>query len=55
LESKEFKTINHLLNHKWRFYDFGGTLFAREGIRVQLLDEDVIELAYDFFVILGFQ
>jgi hypothetical protein len=48
LEYKEFKTIDHLLNHKWRFYDIEGTVFAREGIRVQLEDEDVIGLANNF-------
>jgi hypothetical protein len=48
LEYKEFKTIYHLLNLKWRLYDFEGTVFAREGIRVQLVDEDVIGLANDF-------
>jgi hypothetical protein len=67
LEYKEFKTIDHLLNLKWRFYDtwvdintkdhllnlkwrfydIVGIVFAREGIRVQLVDEDVIGLAND--------
>ena len=48
LEYKEFKTIDHLLNLKWRFYDIEGTVFAREGIRVQLEVEDVIGLANNF-------
>jgi len=30
------------------FYDIDGTVFAREGIRVQLEDEDVIGLANNF-------
>jgi hypothetical protein len=44
LEYKEFKTIDHLLNLKWRFYDIEGTVFTWDGIRVQLVDEDVIGL-----------
>jgi hypothetical protein len=55
LEYKEFKTIDHLLNLKWRFYDIVGIVFTLEGIRVQLVDEDVIGLANDLFVIHGFQ
>jgi len=47
LEYKEFKTIDHLLNLKWRFYDIEGIVFAREGIRVQLVDEDISGLAND--------
>jgi hypothetical protein len=47
LKYKEFKTIDHLLNHKWRFFDVEGILFSREGIRVQLVDENVIGLAND--------
>jgi hypothetical protein len=47
LEYKEFKTINHLLNHKWHFSHVEGILFTREGIRVQLVDENVIGLAND--------
>ena len=47
LEYKEFKTIDHLLNLKWRFYDIVGIVFTLEGIRVQLVDEDVIGLAND--------
>ena len=41
LEYKEFKTIDHL------FYDIVGIVFTLEGIRVQLVDEDVIGLAND--------
>jgi hypothetical protein len=26
LEYKEFKTIDHILNNKWRFYDIEGTV-----------------------------
>jgi hypothetical protein len=48
LEHKEFKTIYHLLNHKWCFFDVEDILFAREGIRVQLVDENFIGLANDF-------
>ena len=48
LEYKEFKTIDHILSHKRRFYDIEGTVFAREGIRVQLEVEDVIGLANNF-------
>jgi hypothetical protein len=44
LEYKEYKTIDHLLNLKWRFYDIVGIVFTIEGIRVQLVDEDVIGL-----------
>ena len=33
--------------HKKCFYDIEGIVFAREGIRVQLVDEDVIGLAND--------
>jgi hypothetical protein len=47
LEYKEFKTIDHLLNRKWRFFDVEGILFTREGIRVQLVDENFIGLAND--------
>jgi hypothetical protein len=47
LEYKEFKTIYHLLNLKWRFYGIEGIVFTRKGIRVQLVDEDVIGLAND--------
>jgi hypothetical protein len=32
---------------KWRFYDIVGIVFTLEGIRVQLVDEDVIGLAND--------
>jgi hypothetical protein len=41
-----FKTIDHLLNLKWRFYDIVGIVFTLEGIRVQLVDEDISGL-YD--------
>ena len=47
MEYKEFNTIDQLLNHKWRFPDVKGIVFGREGIRVQLVDEDVIGLAND--------
>jgi hypothetical protein len=47
LEYKEFKTIGHLLNHKWHFSDVEGILFAWEGIRVQLVDENIIGFAND--------
>jgi hypothetical protein len=47
LEYKEFKTVDHLLNLKLRFYDIEGIVFTRDGIRVQLVDEDVIGLAND--------
>jgi hypothetical protein len=47
LEYKEFKTIDDHLNLKWRFYDIEGIVFTREGIRVQLVDEDIIRLAND--------
>jgi hypothetical protein len=47
LEYKEFKTIDHLLNLKSRFYDIVGIVFTLEGIRVQLVDEDIIGLAND--------
>jgi hypothetical protein len=47
LEYKEFKTIDHVLYHKWRFPDVKGIVIAREGIRVQLVDEDVIGIAND--------
>jgi hypothetical protein len=47
LEYKEFNTTDHLLNYKWRFPDFKGIVFGQEGIRVQLVDEDVIGLAND--------
>ncbi len=47
LEYKEFKTIDHLLNLKWRFYDIVGIVFTLEGIRVQLVDEDISGLAND--------
>jgi hypothetical protein len=53
LEYKEFKTIDHLLNLKWRFYDIVGIVFTLEGIRVQLMDEDVIGLANDLLWYLG--
>jgi hypothetical protein len=46
-EYKEFKTIHHLLNHKWRFFDVEGILFAQESIRVQLVDENFIRLGND--------
>jgi hypothetical protein len=48
LEYKEFNTIDNLLNYQWRFPDVKGIVLAREGIRVQLVDEDVIGLANDF-------
>jgi hypothetical protein len=47
LEYKEFITIDNLLNYKWCFPDVKGIVLAREGIRVQLVDEDVIGLAND--------
>jgi hypothetical protein len=47
LEYKEFKTIDHLLNLKWRFYDIKCIVFTWVGIRVQLVDEDVLGLAND--------
>jgi hypothetical protein len=47
LEYKEFKRIYHLLNHKWCFFDVEGVVFAREGIRVQLVVENLIGLAND--------
>jgi hypothetical protein len=47
LEYKEFKTIDHLLYHKLRFPYVKGIVIARECIRVQLADEDVIGLAND--------
>jgi hypothetical protein len=47
MEYKEFKTIDHLLYHKRCFPDVKGIVIAREGIRVQLVDEDVIGLAND--------
>ena len=47
LEYKEFKSIDHLLNLKWRFYDIVGIVFTLEGIRVQLVDEDISGLASD--------
>jgi hypothetical protein len=47
LKYKEYKTIDHLLNLKWRFYDIEGIVFRRVGIREQLVDEDVIGLAND--------
>jgi hypothetical protein len=47
MEYKKFKTIDHLLNLKWCFYDIEGIVFTREGIKVQLVDEDVIGLAND--------
>jgi hypothetical protein len=47
MEYKEIKTMDHLLNHKWCFFDVEGILFAREGIRVQLVDENFIGLAND--------
>jgi hypothetical protein len=34
--------MDHLLNHKWRFPDVKGIVLAREGIRVQLVEDDVI-------------
>jgi hypothetical protein len=40
-------TIDQLLNHNRRFPDVKGIAFAREGIRVQIVDEDVIGLAND--------
>jgi hypothetical protein len=49
LEYREFKTIDHLLNLKWRFYDIEGIVFTREVIKVQLVDKDVIGLANDIF------
>jgi hypothetical protein len=42
LEYKEFKTIDHLLDEKLCFYDIKGVVFAREDIRVQLVDENFI-------------
>jgi hypothetical protein len=47
LKYKDYKTIDHLLNLKWRFYDIEGIVFRRVGIREQLVDEDVIGLAND--------
>jgi hypothetical protein len=47
LEYKEFKTIERRLNHKWYLFDVKGILFAWEGIKVQLGDENVIGLAND--------
>jgi hypothetical protein len=47
LEYKEFKTIEHLLNLKWRFYDIECFVFTWVDIRVELVDEDVIGLAND--------
>jgi hypothetical protein len=44
---KEFNTTYHLLDHKLCFPDFKVIVFRREGIRVQLMDEDVIGLAND--------
>jgi hypothetical protein len=44
LEYKELNTIDHILNHKWRFPDVKGTILAREGIRVKLVDENLIGL-----------
>jgi hypothetical protein len=47
LEYKEFKTIDHLLNLKWCFYDIECIVFTWVGIRVQLVDEHIIGLAND--------
>jgi hypothetical protein len=47
MEYKEFKKIGHLLNHKWCFFDVEDILFTREGIKVQLVHENVIRLAND--------
>jgi hypothetical protein len=47
LKYKEYKTIYHLLNLKWHFYDIEGIVFRWVGIREQLVDEDVIGLAND--------
>jgi hypothetical protein len=47
MEYKEFKTIDHLLNLKGRFYDIVGIVFTLEGIRVQLVDEDIVGVAND--------
>jgi hypothetical protein len=44
---KSMNIIDHLLNHNRRFPDVKGIAFAREGIRVQIVDEDVIGLAND--------
>jgi hypothetical protein len=44
---KEFKTIDQLLNLKWRFYDIDCIVFTWVSIRVQLVDEDIIALAND--------
>jgi hypothetical protein len=47
MEYKEIKTMDHLLNHKWHFSLVEGILFAQEGIRVQLVDENITRLASD--------
>jgi hypothetical protein len=47
LKYKEYKTIDHLLNLKWRFCDIEGIVFRWVGIREQLVDEDIIGLAND--------
>jgi hypothetical protein len=47
LEYKEFKTIDHLLDQKMYFYVIKGIVFTREGIKVQLVDENVIGLGND--------
>jgi hypothetical protein len=47
LEYKEFKTIDHLLDQKLCFFDIKGVVFAREGIRIQIVDENFIGLAND--------
>jgi hypothetical protein len=47
MEYKEFKTIDHLLNHKWCFFDVEGILLARKGIRVQLVHKNVFVQAND--------
>jgi hypothetical protein len=44
---KEFKTIDQILNIKWRFYDIECIVFTWVSIRVQLVDEDIIGLAND--------
>jgi hypothetical protein len=41
MEYKEIKAIDHLLNHKCRFYDVEDILFAREGIMILVEDEKV--------------
>jgi hypothetical protein len=48
LEYKEFKTTYHLLNHKRRFSDVEGILFAQEVIMILVEDENVIGYPKDF-------